>query len=207
MLSLLLIHTETKEFPVFSILNPRVTTTKIKAYNFTNAQDAKTHISSIVGSDTADTLINKIRILKSVGTDKVSFQGGYSSKTIPIKGAAGAKTVREFAKKYNIVNLIKFNDGVIQVKGFTIISQVDVYSDTVFNVTGKGKKTGLDEWRPLSAEQITKIYETVTKESEELVSNALKMVKTPEYKYKYEYLPFKEIVDIQFEEADNNKIL
>ena len=206
MLSFLFIHTATKEFPVFSILNPRVTTTKIKAYNFTNAQDAKTHISSIVGSDTADTLINKIRILKSVGTDKVSFQGGYSSKTIPIKGAAGAKTVREFAKKYNIVNLIKFNDGVIQVKGFIIISQVHVYSDTL-NVTDKGKRTMLDEWRPLSAEQITKIYETVTKESEELVSNALKMVKTPEYKYKYEYLPFKEIVDIQFEEADNNKIL
>ena len=181
MLGFLFLHassktTTTYEYPPIRIDSPRAYVTDKEAANYTTPEDAKPYLTSLVGSETADSLIKKIKFSKSTGLNKIE-----------VKAGLGSTTYRQFSQTYNVVNIIKFDDGIIQVRGSTIQGLAEVLSQIIIKTTTKRflrktKRSTSYQWRPLKSAELSQVYDKILEKASSKISSAITKAKTPEYK-------------------------
>ena len=130
MLGFLFLHvssktTTTHEYTPLEIGIPHVFLFNKPARNFTKPEYARSFLTSIVGSESAESLIKKIKASKSSSTNKVEFK------------AAPGTSERRFSQTYTVINVIKFNNGVIQCLVSTVEAEASVKSELIIKTSTK----------------------------------------------------------------------
>ena len=176
MLPLLLYNSLSKtttsySYPPITIYTPSISTVSKPTSTFNNADSALSYLTTLVGATSAKNLVKKIKLCKSTGINNVI-----------VEAALGTTTVRAFKRQNVFIYLKKAADGKVTVKAQTVTTNVDVLSQIIKIVKKKKflrrrKTSVINEWRPLTASELSLIYDKIESSSQTSVNNALKNVK------------------------------
>lgn len=157
-----------EERPPISISNIIVKSSDVIEKVFASPADPelKNFLVQYLPSDSADSLINRIMFVKSIGRKRITVNAGL-----------GTTHIRSFGNNYVILNLIR-KDNSVKVKICSVNAKSDVTSDIV-TIRTKARRRLQDKhrWRPLKAFELDTVFSNIESKASSQVEEAIRMVK------------------------------
>ena len=166
------------EKPPITINTPTVTVSDHSVRTFRTVALAKPYIKSIIADSTAaEKLAKQIQFTKRVSID-LNTMGGDPGNQID----------RTFTRTHTIFCMAKTDDGQIKIDFSNVNIACNVHAEQIlvqtktkkklFGLIKKTTRTRLTQWRPLTADELSSIYNTMNNAAASHVSQAVQKVKS-----------------------------
>ena len=166
------------EYPPITIYPPTVTAANHTKRTFKTLTAAKPYITAMVGDSKKSTeIINKLK-----------YVARYSVDINSMNGDPGSTIVRSFGRNHILLSIQQNKDGSVVTDIAKVNVNCQVHAQLILHIEETKKKlfglirkhstSVLTQWRPLSAAEITQIYDVMNQNAQTQLQQAIAKVKS-----------------------------